>query len=217
MEFTSGKTKRILLREISNDEYGLKKIPSGRLETIVDIGANIGIVSSLARLCHPESTIYSFEPNPDVFNILSKNVDGLNINIHQEAIGDGSFVSMKKGRSNLSNSFVATDDQKESIKTLRLHELINKHNISINKKTLLKIDCEGGEWSMCNSKDRKILLEAGIICFEIHGDEKNRVVDFYNWLLSNRKMIRRFGMNLYTGRLGHALLWNKNEFGDIFW
>ncbi|MCB0196580.1 MAG: FkbM family methyltransferase [Anaerolineae bacterium] len=46
-------------------------------ETAVDVGANIGYVTSvLARRVSLTGKVYSFEPNPEVYELLLKNVEG---------------------------------------------------------------------------------------------------------------------------------------------
>lgn len=44
--------------------------------TAVDVGANIGVMTSLlAHRAHPHGTIYSFEPQPMLYTSLTRNID----------------------------------------------------------------------------------------------------------------------------------------------
>ncbi len=55
--------------------------------TILDLGANVGSFSLWANSRWPNSTIHSYEPNPDTFALLSKNVSRLpNIITHNQAV-----------------------------------------------------------------------------------------------------------------------------------
>jgi FkbM family methyltransferase len=45
-----------------------------RLSTILDVGANIGQFAMSASFCFPDAAIYSFEPIPDAFLQLTKNI-----------------------------------------------------------------------------------------------------------------------------------------------
>ena len=47
-----------------------------RLSTILDVGANIGQFALSASFCFPDAVIYSFEPIPDAFIRLTKNIRG---------------------------------------------------------------------------------------------------------------------------------------------
>src|SRR5476649_1482869 len=46
-----------------NDCYGLRKI-DGKVDSILDIGGNIGLFSLAARSHFPDARIHSYEPNP---------------------------------------------------------------------------------------------------------------------------------------------------------
>ncbi len=45
-----------------------------RSPVIFDIGSNIGIATFFFKLLYPDSTIYCFEPDPETFSILERNV-----------------------------------------------------------------------------------------------------------------------------------------------
>lgn len=60
-------------------------------ETVLDIGANIGLVSlRLAKRIGPEGTVHAFEPNPAVAGRLSAALEASgisNVRLHQVALG----------------------------------------------------------------------------------------------------------------------------------
>ena len=47
------------------------------VQTIVDIGANVGTASVFFALHYPQARILAFEPSPDSFSLLEKNLAGL--------------------------------------------------------------------------------------------------------------------------------------------
>lgn len=51
-------------------------IPFRELRSVLDIGANVGQFSYTLKRQHPHLTIYSFEPNPEIFDLLQKNSSG---------------------------------------------------------------------------------------------------------------------------------------------
>jgi FkbM family methyltransferase len=72
-------------------------------DACIDIGANIGVFTvALARAAGPGGHVYSFEPDPENFNILQKNSatwgDVCNIELHRAACGN------KNGRATLHRS-----------------------------------------------------------------------------------------------------------------
>src|SRR5947207_3356176 len=71
--------------------------------TVVDLGANVGAFSVWASRRWPGSTIHAYEPHPDTFAMLVRNVAGLaNVVCHQEAVypdaaGEQPFFSRYPG------------------------------------------------------------------------------------------------------------------------
>lgn len=67
----------LVLEEIFlEEEYEITTQNKDDIKNIIDAGANIGI-SSLYFLCKfPKATIYAFEPHPEVFEKLQRNVTG---------------------------------------------------------------------------------------------------------------------------------------------
>lgn len=48
-------------------------LPAHKIETVIDLGANIGQFANKIRALNPLLNIHSFEPNPKVFQTLSAN------------------------------------------------------------------------------------------------------------------------------------------------
>ena len=65
---------------ISGDEYGLAPFLKSplryRVETVVDIGANIGAFTLTARRMFPQATILAIEPDPENAMVLRENCRG---------------------------------------------------------------------------------------------------------------------------------------------
>jgi FkbM family methyltransferase len=82
------KTISQIIRE-HNIKHGIK-LEKGN--TVFDVGANIGMFSLYCcELCENEVDIYAFEPIPEIFQILQKNVERLNldkINIYNFGISN---------------------------------------------------------------------------------------------------------------------------------
>ncbi len=81
---------------------------------VVDIGAHIGYYTLiLADIVGPTGKVYSFEPNPETFKILKKNVE---TNGYKNVVLEQKAVSNKKGRIKLYLSKINTGDS-------RIHEV----------------------------------------------------------------------------------------------
>ena len=69
-----------LKREILHrDYYDLRKFSPGSFDTIIDIGANIGMFSLYARFLQPLARIIAIEPHPAIFKILQDNTRRMDI------------------------------------------------------------------------------------------------------------------------------------------
>ena len=125
------------------NEYGLRKRLSD-VETILDIGANLGLFSMAARSHYPKATIHAYEPNPRVLSYLKENTSRLGIAIYPEAVGGSSgLVSMEDcGDSNLARTTATSDG---TVVQVSLATAIERLGGAVD---LLKLDCEGAEWEM---------------------------------------------------------------------
>lgn len=107
-------------------------------DTIIDIGANIGMFCLQARMFNPEATIHAFEPAPSFFKALQE-FTHMGVHLHNIGIGDGNPARFKEDgvRSQV------TEKGKYVIQTAPLDQIWN-----IAQPTgwiMLKCDCEGGE------------------------------------------------------------------------
>ena len=138
---------------------------------VVDIGANIGYFTLIfARLVGEKGKVFAFEPEPNNFNLLKKNIE---INGYKNVNLINKAVSNKSGKIKLyidnvnygGHSLIAEIPNRQSIEieSIKLDDFF-----SANKKIdFIKIDVEGAELevlkgmsNLLNQKDDiKILLE----------------------------------------------------------
>jgi len=131
-----------------DDCYGLARI-DGNVETIMDVGSNLGFFSLAARSRFPNSKIHSYEPNPKIQNHLLSNTGQLSIQVHPEAIGvTAGFINLEAEAGSLFGKAVAAENGK--IKMTAMSEALKRIGGSVD---LLKLDCEGGEWPLLESQD----------------------------------------------------------------
>jgi FkbM family methyltransferase len=121
--------------------------------TVVDIGANVGYYTCLAaRLVGTKGKIYAFEPEPNNYEMLLKNIT---LNQYQNVIPIQKAVSNKTGKTKLfidKNNFGAPSLSEGNItsrggfvevETLTLDTFFQGPNM--NRPDFIKIDAQGGE------------------------------------------------------------------------
>lgn len=125
------------------------------IKTIFDVGANIGQFSIATSHFYPRADIFSFEPDPDTFNIFKKNAKGhKNIKAYNYAFGneDGtlefnknsyhhssSFLNLHKENSHFPGGNITTI----KVDIFRLDAKVE--DFIIQKPALLKLDVQGFE------------------------------------------------------------------------
>ena len=140
----------IIVEEILlNEDYYFKSGSS--TPVIIDAGANIGLATYYFKSLYPECKIMAFEPNPKVFNILTRNIKRnkwRDIILHECALNDrnGSELTFYISSSGLSGSVgegnSGGDDytyREISVKSAKLSEFLPEHT------DYLKMDIEGCE------------------------------------------------------------------------
>jgi FkbM family methyltransferase len=136
-----------LFREIFLlQEYRLKLPKENPL--IIDCGANIGMTVLYFKFRYPDSRIMAFEPNPKVFEILSRNinennlqsVEAFNVALSEE---DGMVNFFQETRDGSMKSSLLRERGGEnmiSVRASKLSEYVRDINCD-----LIKIDVEGAE------------------------------------------------------------------------
>ena len=85
-----GEAALIYNEVIVKEEYFQEGLSVAGARCIMDIGANIGIFTMAVKGRAPEATVYAFEPIPDTFHVLERNVGLLetsDVHLYNVAIG----------------------------------------------------------------------------------------------------------------------------------
>ena len=176
--------KEIWLNHLYN-QFGVK-VESG--DTVVDVGAHVGIFATYAAEHSKTGKVYSFEPFIENYKRLQfhkkvNNKDQIvpfNYGISGDAGTKFLYINSKNSGG---NSLFKGESKKEKVKieTLTLKEFCVNQNI----KTIdfLKIDCEGAEYNIFN-QDHSFLKGVKKIIMESHPIEGNSVFDILETLKS---------------------------------
>lgn len=145
--------------------------------TIIDIGAGIGDFTIQAACDYPDNRVFAFEPYPDSFSLLEENLllNGIrNVNAFPVAVGahDGDMVlDLSSGEPlQLQSAPVGNTPSAETIEvpSQTLSDLFEAHEI--DRCHLLKLDCEGAEFSILMHNSDSWLPRVERITLEYHND-----------------------------------------------
>lgn len=165
-------------------------------DIFIDIGANIGLMSIFAsKVLGNKGFVYSFEPEPETFMILKKNIEiNLIKNIRIYNIGFGEKRNKShiytnpyagRGSASLIKPLNQNNSKRYEIQIETLDNFILEHDVTDVKMS--KIDVEG--WELQVLKGAKNFLrsaKAPIICIEYSKMQSSdeQLLDIYSYILS---------------------------------
>lgn len=185
-DLKSSGTMECVFSELARDVYGLEKVNLSPNDTVIDIGANIGMFSIYVKKkfgCR----VIAFEPVPINIKHFKENVilNGLELSdfeLHTIAITDTEdgviHIGTPDGNTGGSSVYYTCDIQ-NTCKTETLHKYID------NTCKYLKIDTEGGEYSIIPSilKELNKFQYLGIEFHEFTNEHSS--VELYNTIKEN--------------------------------
>jgi FkbM family methyltransferase len=138
---------------------------------VIDVGAHIGYHTlNMAKCVGENGKVFSFEPEPDNFCMLKKNVE---VNHYSNVITENKAVGITNGKSILYTSqthsgihrmYPSKSCQKQiEINSVKLDDYFKKNNL-LDKIKLIKIDVEGAELNVLQgskeilSKSKNLLI-----------------------------------------------------------
>ena len=163
-------------------------------DTVVDLGAHIGVFSVLAAKRATHGTVYAFEPVKDNYEVLLSNIQ---LNGIKNVVAENKAISKEAGQSKLylqsekstkkvgyitgGHSLFPSNQRDKTImvETDTLDAIVQKFGISsIN---YLKIDTEGSEFDILFSASKETLGKIEKIAMELHPFADNtadKMIDF---------------------------------------
>lgn len=149
------------IREIvKKNDYLLDRF-NDQESTFLDIGANCGVATIILAKQNPLSRVFSFEPSPETFKLLKKNVEDnklRNVELYNMAMTkkgiDFLNLSILPRMSGANTTYSSIDKFEEKYKSnlsvkvpcISLDQLVQQNKIDTIH--LLKIDCEGAEFDI---------------------------------------------------------------------
>jgi FkbM family methyltransferase len=164
---------QVLLRPGSKAEYYLP--PALDPKVILDVGSNIGTSILFLHQQFPAARIYGFEPHPETFRILEKNVGAIpSIKVFNYALGAANGkISLSFDGADFSR-FGAKDATSSPLGTITTADCEARHagevmkDLGLTSVDLIKIDCEGAEYDVLSALPEEMLRHCRWIVGEMH-------------------------------------------------
>ena len=156
-------------RILTTHNYLLNLFAIRDIDTVVDVGANVGYFSLMCKKLYTNCTIHAFEPVPDAFRLLKLNVGSSSkVYLYQQACGEKSGTEqMLINEINKAESMISEVGDL-TVEVVTLDQVL--HNLCSTSPNglidLLKIDVETFEQSVLKgasnalAKTRFLFLEA---------------------------------------------------------
>jgi FkbM family methyltransferase len=120
---------------------------------IVDIGANIGVVTMNYLSRYPTAVVQAYEPNPRTYRILERNIAARSLSgrarLWNEAVGrsPGTISLMSEGPSTLFSAYTKADNPVEVVEArlIDFHQVVRRCESYGKPIKVVKIDTEGAE------------------------------------------------------------------------
>lgn len=180
-----------------DERFSLKlwTILSQKSKVILDIGANTGIYSILAGVANREAQIYSFEPSPEIYLKLKRNIELNRINVN----------SYEMGVSNCNGRLPFYDFKSEHQYSASLcNELYQDEYTNVYEVTTTSLDC------FINEKN---LSEVDLIKIDVEMHEPAVIEGFANGLTAYKPAVF---IEILSDNIGHMVLKYFEPLGYLF-
>ena len=140
-----------------------------RDETVIDVGANIGD-SSIYFATKGATRVIAIEPFPSSYSLLEQNIslnelEGIIVPMNAAVGENDGFVNLRPDIKTTTGLGIYNSDNGVKVRIVSLNKLVEIFNL---KNSILKIDCEGCEYEVINSKSIETLAAFKGLIIEYH-------------------------------------------------
>lgn len=185
-----GLVNRKWVGEYNQAEVFIKNL-SVKQPIIVDAGANIGLFSRLINKECPNARIYAIEPEENNYRLLEYNMRNYSAEIYRGGVWSHDcqvrVIPRDTGNWGFSVKEVYSSDG-FSINATSISSLMKKNNL--DRIDLLKMDVEGSEYEIFNSRDLDWLDVCQAIVIETHDHIVEGSDELVNRILLGRGFVK---------------------------
>ena len=152
------------------EEYRNADFKIGNNDTVVDVGAHIGLFSLFAAQFCKKGRVFCFEPVNDNYELLLENIKLNNITniipFNCAVSQNSSKVKIFLNDDQSSHSMFIPNSESIEVPSISIHDIFKENEIK--KCDLLKLDCEGAEYDIIKSIKQEFFGFINKIAIEYH-------------------------------------------------
>lgn len=176
-----------LMKPRERDEYAPPRempLRPGEVKTVLDIGANVGVTALYFSQLFPNAQIYAFEPAPDNFALLERNIAnstrirGFNFGLGAEDAALELFASDNPVNFGGYSLHPAGSDTSKRIRIQVRNVASVLAELSLETLDVVKVDTEGAEWDILTAFPATVLQTAKYITGELHGNKDFALLEY---------------------------------------
>jgi len=185
-------------------------------DVVVDIGANIGTFSVYAATIGRSSRVIAFEPHPENYALLCRNVEANNL-CKVECVNAGvagergpCFLEVNAQNAGAHRLLIGKEVENATVcqvQTCTLPDVFEQYHL--DTIDYLKMDCEGAEFAIFGATPDNYLRRIKRISMETHPVPGKSVVDF-----TSRLQQLGFGVRTFDGHRPYARLYARQSKAD---
>ena len=174
-DFRSAPIEILNFNEYEPNEMSIVRLLSPHIDTMLDVGANIGWYSLVIGTLNKSACIHAFEPIPDTFTRLKKNCllnNRVNINCHNYGLSSepGSFPFYFYPEGGINASMRNLSQRNDAVVVqcqLSTLDHFSSRHISDSRCDFVKCDVEGNELSVLEGGKSFLIQHKPILFLEL--------------------------------------------------
>jgi len=198
---------------LAPDPYGIRSCKPP--DTIIDLGANCGLFSVLARFLYPEARIIAVEPDEKAFAACVINARSILIETYRIAIGSSGFAGLSGAPcGHVSSQFRSTggNDILNDVPSCSLAELWGA--VKPQGRIFLKCDIEGAEWQFVDDAETEACLrECQNVSAELH---VGKSFEHGGEMVAEQESYARWAIDRFSAtHVVHPVKYRRGRFGEL--
>jgi FkbM family methyltransferase len=179
----------VLTSEYQRPRFFAPRYRPRSTDTILDVGAHIGVFTALAARAVPSGTVHAIEPATENIELLRRNVEVNrlgNVRVHHVALGAATkqvdlFHDVDNwGHSTCEPSVMEAAVRREPVRAYSLTDFLESNDV--RRVDYLKMNAEGAEYEILRAAPAPVVRRIGTMLIECHPHGPDGATGLAGWL-----------------------------------